>query len=89
MTGCLCKPLLKMECWNQTRYERVLNEGKGRVLQGTIDSPCDEHSVLHLVETVPDLLQIVQKGKTMGVCSLEKFPTHGQMDVSEWGQILF
>lgn len=38
---------------------------------------------MHLDEAVPELLQIVQKHKSMGVCSLEKSPTVGQMDVSE------
>lgn len=38
---------------------------------------------VHLVEAVPGLLQIVQKGRTTGVCRLEESPTSGQMDVSE------
>lgn len=43
---------------------------------------------IHLVEAVPDLFQIVQKDKTMGVNSLQS-PTIGLLDVHKYGQRLF
>lgn len=43
---------------------------------------------IHLVEAVPDLLQIVQKDKTMGVNSLQS-PTIGLLDVHKYSQRLF